>query len=62
MWTCYHKLTVNLGPLRCKSLLLLIKLEVINGLNNILKAACLIITVLPLFSIIPGETLNDVRN
>lgn len=55
MLICYHKLTVNLVTFRCKSLFLFIKLEVINGLNNILKATCLIIIVLPLFSIITME-------
>lgn len=48
--------------LRGTSLFLLIKREVIHGLNNILKSALLIIIVLPLFSVITGETLSDVRN
>ena len=37
---------------RCKTLSVLINLEVINGFNNVLKATCFIIIILPLFSII----------
>lgn len=40
---------------RCKSLSVAINLEPINGFNNVLEETCLIIIVLPLFSIIKGK-------
>lgn len=52
----FPQIDIKFGHFSCKSLSsVAVNLEPINGLNNVLKETCLIITVLPLFAIIKGK-------
>ena len=55
MVSLFPQIDSKFSHFRCKSLSMVVNLEPINGFSNVLKETCLIIIVLPLFSIIKGK-------